>query len=106
MIGTHEWFCGLFEAYGWYHPPIIDITRRSKSGEIRGDEVNDYLNRHVIDKYVIIDDDSDFYPDQKLVKTNVADGFMLKHAIDCIDILGNENEKNEKSIADLKLYVK
>jgi len=105
-FGTHEWFCGLFEAYGWFRPPIIDITRGSKKDEIRGDEVNDYLNRHVIDKYVIIDDDSDFYPDQKLVQTDIANGFILKNALECIDILGNELEKEEKSIKDLKLYVK
>jgi len=105
-FGTAEWFCGLFEAYGWFQPPIIDITRGSITGEIRGDEINSFLNDHVIDKYIVIDDDSDFYSYQNLVRTNGALGFTLNDAIKCIDLLGCEKESEEKSIADLRLYVK
>jgi len=105
-FGGSEWFCGLFEAYGWFQPPVIDITRCSSAGEIRGDEINSYLNEHIIDKYVIIDDDSDFYPYQHLVQTDIAQGLTLKNALDCIDILGCEKEKELKTLKDLRLYVK
>lgn len=51
--------------------PIIARTPDSLYG-FRGDEVKAFLgsNYYEIEKYAIIDDESDFYPDQPLVKTN------------------------------------
>lgn len=48
--------------------PVIDTTRkRSHGNEIRGDLVNEWLNNNHYDKYIILDDDSDFYENQNLV---------------------------------------
>lgn len=104
-FGSAEWFKGLFEGHGWYLPPIIDITRRSKSGEIRGDQINAWLSINNVENYICIDDDSDFYDYQNLVQTEVANGFQLYDALKCIDILGNIKSDSVKNINDLKLHI-
>jgi hypothetical protein len=46
----------------------------------RGDEVWEWLTRHPeVERYVILDDDSDFYPGQPFVKTNPYNGMMMEH---------------------------
>lgn len=47
----------------------------------RGGEVNAWLRDNSIGagRYVILDDDSDFYPGQPLVKTTFKDGFRFDH---------------------------
>ena len=66
----------MFQLYG-LKPKIIGLTPdhsrlgiRDDIGRTRGDEVNAYLSNHDVDKYVILDDDSDFFPDQNLVRTD------------------------------------
>lgn len=45
---------------------IIDITRKSKCGELRGNQIEDWLlDNPQVHKYVIIDDDSDMLEYQK-----------------------------------------
>lgn len=77
----------FLELYNW-DIPIIDMTASSSRG-FRGEEINDWLedNQHVC-KYVILDDDSDFYMDQPFVKVNGLHGisvFDYHRAVLCLD---------------------
>lgn len=42
-------------------------------GKIRGLEIKHWLDRHEVEKYVILDDDTDMLPDQTLFKTSFYD---------------------------------
>lgn len=105
VFGNKDWFCGLFEAYGWHLPPIIDITPSMSNNRIRGDEIDEWLSYNKCDKYICIDDDSDFHIHQKLVNINGVVGLTLKDALYCIELLGNELPDEQKSLDDLKLHV-
>ena len=102
--GGPDWFKGLFESYGWHKPPILDCTESTKGSEIRGDQINAWLNTKSEEytSYVCIDDGSDFYDNQKLVQTSMISGFNLANAISCIDILGIKNVSYVKEISYLK----
>lgn len=53
---------------------FISITKDLPS-RFRGDEVNEWLERHPeVTKYAILDDNSDFHPDQKLFLTSFDEG--------------------------------
>lgn len=52
----------------------LDITPTAASG-FRGDEINMWLKDHPeVTRYAILDDDSDFHPDQPLFKTTWQTG--------------------------------
>ena len=77
---------------------------------MRGDEVQAWLDDD--DKkcgenhtYVIFDDDSDFHPDQPLIKCNPACGLTLKDVIKAVDILGIGVNGNTKEVEDLRQFV-
>ncbi len=73
----------IFRESGWNNFELFDVTPHRLPGRtIRGDEVNAWLNsfgREKIEKFICIDDDSDFYPDQNLVKTSWKKGFQSQH---------------------------
>lgn len=52
-------------------------TEDSRRG-FRGDEINDYISAYDIQKYVCIDDSTDFYNYQPLIKTAGSLGFRPK----------------------------
>ena len=58
----------------------IDVTKDLQGGEKRGIvdrgvEVQEWLDRHpAVEQYAIIDDDSDFLPNQWLFKTSFNEG--------------------------------
>lgn len=60
--------------------PFIDITPNlwtPKEKKVRGDEIQDWLNRHPeVEKYAILDDDSDMLPEQlpNFFQTTWAEG--------------------------------
>lgn len=58
---------------------IIGCTPESQRG-FRGDEINQYLSHHTIEDYIIIDDDTDFYPQQQRVKTSIEVGLTKRKA--------------------------
>lgn len=73
---------------------ITDITPRLN--DIRGKEIQQYLNEHnEIINYVILDDDSDMLDSQQehFVRVNPKVGFTIKEKINCRSILlkGEEN---------------
>lgn len=53
---------------------IYDVTPNLKSG-FRGDEVKAWLDKHPeVERYAILDDDSDFHADQPLFQTSWTKG--------------------------------
>ena len=61
------------------HAPVISATGQLRSG-FRGKEIEEWLAMHSgVDKYVILDDDSDFIPGQPLVQTSWSTGVQQVH---------------------------
>jgi Swiss Army Knife RNA repair-like protein len=57
--------------------------------ELRGDEVNAWLEKHPeVTKYAILDDDGDFYDDQPLFQTTFKEGLTDEIAEKVIEHLG------------------
>lgn len=87
-----EHFNKLFECYGWDTTDIV-IGMTPYFGKIRGDEVKQWLDENKalgITHYVIVDDSSDFRPEQKphFVQTNLNIGFSHVTYNQCLKILG------------------
>jgi hypothetical protein len=73
--------------------PFISETPRPTTG-FRGDEIREWfkLNPNIqIEKYAILDDDSDFYPDQPLFKTSWETGLTEEIANNLIQYLCQKN---------------
>lgn len=73
---------------------IIDLT--SNIGSCRGDEIQEYLNLHKVDSYVILDDDSDMLESQLLnfVQTDTCFGISEREVDICIDLLNGKRSMN------------
>lgn len=69
--------------------PVIDKTPIiNEIGSIRGDEVNEWLaHAPMVKRWVCLDDDGDFHPDNNLVQTNMDIGLTLEDAQRAIEIL-------------------
>ena len=83
---------------------VIDITKRLRpikmSGYIhRGDEIQEWLDRHKVESYVILDDINNMLESQQshLVLTDEIDGLTEKDVEKAIEIL---NENKEKRCSD------
>ncbi len=84
-----EWISGVFAAHGWSYPPIVGTTP-NLTGH-RGTEIRAYVDfTPTLEKYVIIDDDSDMHDDQKpfFIHTDALVGFTIYDALKCVEILG------------------
>jgi hypothetical protein len=58
--------------------------------ELRGDEVNEWLKNHPeVERYAILDDDSDFYDEQPLFKTTFEEGLTDEIAAKVIEHLNS-----------------
>lgn len=79
--------CQVVLSSSWRHHPdgvavvekrivkLLDKTPHLGGEACRGDEVKAWLAEHPeVTRYAILDDDSDFYPDQPLFKTTFKDG--------------------------------
>lgn len=102
-----EWFVGFFEALNWPMPPIVGCTPTGSG--FRGQEINDWLKEHSFDlgncKYLILDDDSDFYDDQPFLHVDRIVGLSLKHACKSVRFLGLKNEEDLRTLEDLERHV-
>jgi len=103
---TLQWFEGYFEALGWL-APIIGMTPRLDT--IRGAEVQAWLDTDDkmvgdVEKYVILDDDSDFLEGQPLVQCSSVCGLSLQNVIDAIDILGVGTSGDQQEVDNLRNY--
>lgn len=95
-------FNKMFECYDWDTTNIIiDMTGHPQ--KIRGEDIRQWLsaNAHLnITDYVIVDDNSDFYPDQtqhNFVKTNPAIGLSCNSLEQAIEILTKSDRKSQFS---------
>ena len=66
---------------------IIDVTPRGGDG--RGTEIQQWLDAHDVESYVILDDNSDMLESQmeNFVKTDMCDGLTVKNAEEAVKIL-------------------
>lgn len=77
------------------HLPIIDSTPE-KLTALRGEEIAMWLRDHPeVEKYVIIDDDSDMLEDQMpyFVQTSHLNGFLYQDYLKALEILKPQQEK-------------
>ena len=89
------WATGL----GHHSRKIIDVTPQPRRndmyagtdrGVIRGDEIAQWLKENPeVEKYIIIDDDSDFHDDQKehFIQTTWKHGLLEEHVQEAIELL-------------------
>lgn len=92
--------CKVVLSSSWRHHPeamkhvsqrvveLLDKTPRSNNG-FRGDEINAWLKEHPeVEKYAILDDDSDFYETQPLFQTTFENGLTDEIAEQVTEYLG------------------
>lgn len=73
--------------------PIIGRTRPTLSRELRGEQIRDWLVVHPeVDRWAIVDDDSDMLPEQmeRFVKVDGNEGLSYHQHLRLIDLLGGE----------------
>jgi hypothetical protein len=81
-------FVDLLKRHGFTGHLHKDWRTKQLDGCIRGDEVKEWLSRHPeVTTHVILDDDSDFHPDQPLVLTSTHDGLLWDHVQAALAIL-------------------
>ena len=73
---------------------ILDSTTKSyfKERQVRGDEIQLWLDNHTVERYAIVDDDSDMLDSQKpyFVQTNGEVGLTDLHVDRLIELLGEK----------------
>lgn len=80
----------LFQLFPFFH----DDYCTPKLKGIRGNEIKKWLDEHSENtiKYICLDDDSDFLPEQPLIQTNLRIGFsfldslLLLEFFDCLEV--------------------
>lgn len=75
-------------------PLIIGMTPILNNA-IRGDEVNEWLDRRGtthVDSWVCLDDDGDFHPENNLIQTDLDVGLTMENAEEAINILSNRGK--------------
>ncbi|MGH7744562.1 MAG: HAD domain-containing protein [Candidatus Dormibacteria bacterium] len=78
----------IIKEAGWPDAPIIGVTPWPRNTTFRGDEVALWLKQHPkVTKFVCLDDDGDFHPDQSLVQTSWDDGIQECHVERMIELL-------------------
>lgn len=84
-----QFFKDLFTNFGWKDAPVVGMTPITDSG-FRGQEVHQYIecNDFFNTPYVIIDDDSDFYEHQPLVRTDSNVGLSYDNYSKALSMLG------------------
>jgi hypothetical protein len=60
---------GWFVNYGWFDAPVLDTTAKD-FGRRRGEQIQEWLDAHDVEKYVILDDEDDMLTGQHLVRTD------------------------------------
>jgi hypothetical protein len=80
-------FKEMFALYEWPDAPIIDKT--IDLDYLRGLEVNEWLSRHEVSSYVILDDMEQFLPEQQVrfVQTSISKGLTKANAKKAVEIL-------------------
>lgn len=95
---SSSWRLGMSDAEmrelgSYLDVPMIGRTRSNAGLEKRGAQIQDWLDEHPeVERYVILDDDSDMLDEQRdcFVKVQFADGLSFQGHLDAIRILGGE----------------
>jgi hypothetical protein len=76
--------------------PMVGATP-SKFSASRGEEIALWLRDNKVDKYVIVDDDSDMLPEQLpyFVKTDNYEGLLYKDYLKVVELLSTEKEEGK-----------
>jgi hypothetical protein len=93
--------CEVILSSSWRHHPggvaavdkhIVKVSGITPTlGNTRGDEIREWLRKNPeVTKYAILDDDSDFYPDQPLFKTTFETGLTDEIAKQVTNYLNKE----------------
>lgn len=77
----------IFEKVGL--PKIYDITSTHLIRGCRGEEIQEWLDTHKIESYVIVDDDNDMLPNQIFVQTNDYDGLTKEKSDEIIKLFSS-----------------
>jgi hypothetical protein len=87
---TVDKFKEMFALYGWDNAPIVGKTPVSIN-RFRGKEIKEWIDLNEVEKFVILDDDTDFMDDQQpfFVNTNGMYGLSGDDAEKAISILNN-----------------
>lgn len=93
--------CQVVLSSSWRHHPdgmkevekrvckLLDKTGKSET-RFRGNEIKEWISNHPeVTKYAILDDDSDFFPDQPLFKTSWQTGLTEEIMKEVINYLNN-----------------
>lgn len=86
-----EDFIKIFEHYGWTNAPVIGMTGRGGRETVRGDEIQEWIDKNNVGYYyAIIDDDSDMLESQlgNFVHVDGVSGFRLKDLCHALNIFG------------------
>ena len=95
LYPDYMWWNEQFKLAGAKHIWVVDVTGDSHNG-FRGREINDYLLEEAdIDRYVILDDESDFYPDQPRVYVDMYGGLLNHHFLEALMILEGKMEPKQ-----------
>lgn len=94
--------CQVVLSSSWrYHPEavqivservvrLLDTTPTHIESGFRGDEIQAWLSKHPeVDNYAILDDESDFHPEQHLFRTTFEDGLTEEIAEQVIEYLNS-----------------
>lgn len=78
----------------WLKTVVIGVT--SDDGNTRGEEIQNYIDKHGVVDYVIIDDTMDFLDNQlfNFVQTDFAEGITDREVNLAIQVLNNESITN------------
>lgn len=75
---------------------IIDRYQWRGQGVCRGHEIQQWLNEHTVESYVILDDDSDMLPEQHFVQCNGRYGIDYLAATAAVNYLNFEKDGSNK----------
>ena len=88
-----DWFLGYLEQAGWAMAPVVGLTPttpKPAGGVGRGDQVIEWFDDHPSEnnrRHVILDDDSDFYDWQPLIKCKEILQYSTLNPTFCMDSL-------------------
>lgn len=94
-------FLDIFAQYGWMDAPVIDKTEwrvsESCGQDTRGHQIKEWLDRHIVSNFVILDDDSDMLPEQlnNFVHISNVNGFRTQHYCKALRVLGQPDDELE-----------
>lgn len=94
-------FVAIFNEYDWPNFPIEGVTDNANTiSQVRGHEIQRWLDANGNPEYIILDDDSDMLESQKsrFVHCSNVNGFRSKHYCHALRLLGNPKLQLEAQV--------